>query len=411
MMERKAFVTLLNPKTKQEDTKLCVIELNQRIDYIKNYLLTNYFTNAQFNNTNTFQLGCYLSNEFFPFTNENELLDEELLESICKRRIILKEINEPLFRFNKYSTETILNALKKSNLNEFSNEEQLIRTELAACYRLFDLFGWTDTIYGHLTAKVNSSSSSALVDDEKDEGKKVDNNETPAFLINPFGLHYSEITASSLVKLDLKGEVLHKGSVGDIYGINKAGYVIHSAIHEGRPDIQCVMHIHFAPCAGLSCISKGLIEKLSQTCQILGDISYHKSEGIAVGCDERTRLQNDLGPKNKILILENHGVVTCGESIGEAFLLMYILVEACKIQGEALKNKVVLNEKEKKELKEEFGEIISVSDKVANKSYQVARSLTITGGDGFGRKELCTYMRYLDNLYERNKSLVPSYRV
>ncbi|EFC48274.1 predicted protein [Naegleria gruberi] len=296
---------------------------------------------------------------------------------MIKKKTTNKTIKSDLFRFPKYSTENVLKLLNSGNLEKYSPEEQLIRTELAACYRLFDLFGWTDTVYGHLTARVS-------------DGEKTH------FLINPFGLHYSEITASSLVKVDIDGEIVDPGSTGDLFGINRAGYVIHSAVHEAREDVLCVMHMHYAPCAALSCIEKGFDKTLSQTSSIIGDVAYHKTEGIAVNEEERKRLQNDLGSIKKILILENHGVVTCGESVGEAFLSMFILSESCKIQSEAMSMKSGMN-----------SHIIPVEESISNKSFDIAHGFT---KEGFGRKELCSYMRYLDYLYLSNSSPIPHYR-
>ncbi|KAG2379287.1 hypothetical protein C9374_007426 [Naegleria lovaniensis] len=342
-------------------------------------------TSNQNKNDDAFILGMRdVDGEFVWFEDEEMILDADLLSNLCKRSLIISQkmpqkTRPTLFAFPKYSTENVSKLLSVSHLDQYSLEEQLVRTELAACYRLFDLFGWTDTIYGHLTARV--------VNGDKEH-----------FLINPFGLHYSEITASSLVKVDINGEIVDPGSTGDLFGINRAGYVIHSAVHEARDDISCVMHMHYAPCAGLSCIENGFLKTLSQTSSIIGDVAYHKSEGIAVNAEERKRLQQDLGSKKKILVLENHGVVTCGESVGEAFLSMFILAEACKIQSEAVcMNNGMPN-----------GKMIQVDESIADKSFDIAHGFT---KEGFGRKELCTYMRYLDYLFESGKtSCIPHYR-
>ena len=136
--------------------------------------------------------------------------------------------------------------------DEISKEEWALRVDLAAAYRLLHLFGWDDLIYGHSTVRVPSCSPDA-----------------PAhFLINPFGLHYSEITASSLVKVDVNGEIVHPGSTK--FGINKAGYVLHSAIHMGREDLQAVIHSHAAVATALSCVEGNLLFELSQTAQVVG---------------------------------------------------------------------------------------------------------------------------------------------
>jgi adducin len=272
----------------------------------------------------------------------------------------------------QYSIENVGKILKNSILNEFSEQERQLRIELAACYRLFDMFGWTDTIYGHLTARVPLQ------------------NENPSnhhFLINAFGLLYHEVTASSLIKIDLNGEIIHKGCTGDLFGINRAGYIIHSAIHEARDDIKCVMHCHFAPSSAISCLTEGIISELCQTCQILGDISYHDYEGIAVDKLERERLITDLGKKNKVLILRNHGVVTCGRTVAEAFFLMYTLAEAAKIQINALSASK--------------GNPCLASKETTRKTQEISANFN---REGFGTRELCAYMRKLD-------AIDPSYRL
>lgn len=188
-------------------------------------------------------------------------------------------------------------------------QEQQIRCQLACCYRLVREYGWDDTIYGHLTTRSTLG----------------------GFLINPFGLLYSEICASSLVRVDLDGTILDGGCFADKYGINRAGYVIHSAIHASRQDVHAVFHTHQPDCVAVSCLQSGLLP-ISQTSHILGEVSYHRYEGIAVDEAERDRLTCDLGSTNKVLFLRNHGVVTCGSCIGEALLLMWNTVQACRFQ-------------------------------------------------------------------------------
>ena len=140
----------------------------------------------------------------------------------------------------EYSHSTVSERLSQSCLHEFTDEEAQRRIELAAAYRLFGQKGWNDNIFNHLTAKIHLPS-----------GKE-------AFLINAFGLHYNEVTASSLLTITGDGDVVHKGVVGDIFGVNKAGFVIHSALHRARPDAISVMHCHYAPAAGISCLQAGL---------------------------------------------------------------------------------------------------------------------------------------------------------
>lgn len=277
--------------------------------------------------------------------------------------------------FGASSLEVTLIKRRKSRiqsiLSYFSQREQTLRQELAAAYRMFDKMGWTDTIYGHLTVRVP---------DENDPSKKQ-------FLINPFGLLYSEISASSLIKLDLDGNVIHPGTTN--FPHNDAGYVIHSALHSavGRDmgcEIECVMHCHFSDGIAVSCLREGLIPELCQTAQILGPITYHSYEGIAVDRKERARLQHDLGPRSKVMILRNHGLVTCGKSIGEAFLLMFYLVEACKNQIRAMSA-----------VGGDVSRLMVPVEEIARKTYKIAHGFN---REGFGQRELDAYMRYLDTL-------------
>jgi ribulose-5-phosphate 4-epimerase/fuculose-1-phosphate aldolase len=203
-----------------------------------------------------------------------------------------------------------------------SDEEWEIRCELAAAYRLFHKFGWDEVIYGHLTCRVPNGS---------DEGDV----ENAHFLINPLGLRYDEITASALVTIDIHGNYINRGSTG--MDINQAGYVIHSCIHESRHDMKCVMHCHTIEGSAVSAMKFGLlpISQLSHVA-ISAGVSYHDYEGLAVSEDEKPRLKADLGPDNKVYMLRNHGLLTGGHSIAEAFFWMYYTVHACKIQVAAL---------------------------------------------------------------------------
>jgi len=188
-----------------------------------------------------------------------------------------------------------------STLSKYSPSEQRTRIELAAAYRLFHLFGWTDLIYNHLTAAV-----------PEEDGH---------FLINPFGLLFNEITASSLIKVDLNGNIIDPGNT--TFQINKPGFLLHSCIHKARNDIKSVMHCHSTAGVAVACYKDGLLP-LSQNAHIIySTISYHNYEGIVITTDEQKHIVADLGPKNKILILRNHGLVTCGDSIAEAFFYMY----------------------------------------------------------------------------------------
>jgi ribulose-5-phosphate 4-epimerase/fuculose-1-phosphate aldolase len=196
---------------------------------------------------------------------------------------------------------------------ETTDAEQRTRVDLAACYRLVAHFGMTDLIFNHITARIPG------------DGHQL--------LINPFGLLYEEITASSLIRIDLEGEVLAKGSTP--YGVNRAGYVIHSAVHSARPDVTCVIHTHTRAGVAVSAMPQGLMPISQTALRFSGRTGYHDFEGPAVDAGERQRLVANLGA-NDALILRNHGLLTCGRSIPEAFLLMHRLEAACQIQVSAL---------------------------------------------------------------------------
>ncbi len=195
------------------------------------------------------------------------------------------------------------NSIKK----QVSPEEWEMRVQLAAAYRLVALYGWDDLIFTHISARVPG------------DGHQ--------FLINPYGFLFDEITASSLVKVDLNGKI-----ISDTQNfINPAGFTIHSAIHAAREDAICVLHIHSLHGIAVSTQKEGLLP-LSQTSLFpLSSLSYHDYEGVALNEDEKPRLVNDLGESN-FMILRNHGLLTVGTSVAEAFLFMYLLEASCRIQ-------------------------------------------------------------------------------
>jgi ribulose-5-phosphate 4-epimerase/fuculose-1-phosphate aldolase len=193
-----------------------------------------------------------------------------------------------------------------------SDAEWQTRVELAACYRLIDEYGMTDLIYNHITAKIPG---------------------TEHFLINLYGLLYKEITASSLVKIDLDGNILSKPPTD--YGINKSGYVIHGAIHEARTDVNCVIHTHTRAGMAVSAMDCGLLPLTQTSIRFVNHIAYHDYEGPAIDLDERKRLVADLGP-HSAMIFRNHGLLTCGPSIAEAFNTMYQLELSCRAQVDAM---------------------------------------------------------------------------
>ncbi|XP_042526925.1 alpha-adducin isoform X10 [Dipodomys spectabilis] len=208
---------------------------------------------------------------------------------------------------------TPVNDLRGSDSIAYDKGEKLLRCKLAAFYRLADLFGWSQLIYNHITARVNT--------------------EQEHFLIVPFGLLYSEVAASSLVKINLQGDVVDRGSTN--LGVNQAGFTLHSAIYAARPDVRCIVHIHTPAGAAVSAMKCGLLP-ISPEALSLGEVAYHDYHGILVDEEEKVLIQKNLGPKSKVLILRNHGLVSVGESVEEAFYYIHNLVVACEIQVRTL---------------------------------------------------------------------------
>src|SRR3982751_5383087 len=193
-----------------------------------------------------------------------------------------------------------------------SAEEWEARVNLAACYRLAAHFRMTDLIYTHISARVPGPEHH--------------------FLINAFGLLWDEISASTLVKVTLDGEIVDDPTGN---GSNRAGYVIHSAVHRARPEGQCVMHTHTAAGIAVSAQEDGLLPLSQHAMRFTNSIAYHDYEGLALELDEQARLTRDLGT-HKAMILRNHGLLSCGESVAEAFDLMYYLERACQSQINAM---------------------------------------------------------------------------
>jgi ribulose-5-phosphate 4-epimerase/fuculose-1-phosphate aldolase len=193
-----------------------------------------------------------------------------------------------------------------------SREEWQMRVDLAAAYQLAAIFKWTDLIYTHFSARVPGSED---------------------FLINPYGLMFDEITASNLVRIDEHGKVIDDPL--DL-GYNEAGFVIHGCVHAARPEINCVMHTHTRAGVAVSAMKCGLLPISQHAMRVQQQCTYHDYEGIALDMHERTRMAKDLGKKSKAMILRNHGLLTLGETVREAFELMYYLDCACQIQVDAL---------------------------------------------------------------------------
>ena len=193
-----------------------------------------------------------------------------------------------------------------------SPEEWEARVNLAACYRLIDVYGMTDLIYNHITLRIPG---------------------TEHLLINLYGLLYKEITASSLAKIDVECNILWKPDTD--YGINKSGYVIHGAIHKARPDVACVLHTHTRAGIAVSAMKCGLLPMSQTSMRFHNRIGYHDYEGPAIDLDERVRLVRDLGTHDA-MILRNHGLLTCGATVQQAFNTMYQLELSCRAQVDAM---------------------------------------------------------------------------
>ena len=188
--------------------------------------------------------------------------------------------------------------------------EAELRADLAACYRLFDWLGWTELIFNHITVRV-----------------PVAEGETPQYLINPFGLHYAEVTAANLVRIDLQGNA-RDGSSAEV---NRAGFVIHSALHGARADAHCIMHVHTTAGCAVASKEEGLRHDNFYSAMLYQDVGYHDYEGVTTKLDEQPRLVASLGQRNH-LILRNHGLLAVGPDIPTAFNRLWTLQRACEIQ-------------------------------------------------------------------------------
>jgi len=193
-----------------------------------------------------------------------------------------------------------------------SREEWQVRVDLAAAYQLAAIFKWTDLIYTHFSARVPGGED---------------------FLINPYGLMFDEINASNLVRIDEHGKVIDDPLE---LGYNEAGFVIHGCVHAARPEINCVIHTHTRAGVAVSAMKCGLLPISQHAMRVQRQCTYHDYEGIALDMDERTRMAKDLGGKSKAMILRNHGLLSLGETVREAFELMYFLDCACQIQIDAM---------------------------------------------------------------------------
>ena len=200
-----------------------------------------------------------------------------------------------------------MNQAQPSIREQVSAEEWNLRVDLAACYRLIALHGWSDLVFTHVSARIPGPEHH--------------------FLINPYGMLFEEITASSLIKVDQRCNKLSASE----YPVNPAGFVIHSCIHDAREDVGCVLHTHTRAGVAVSAQKDGVLPISQQSTIVLAALAYHDYEGIAVRDDEQPRLQRDLG-KATFFMLRNHGLLTVGKTVADAFLSMYIFESTCQIQ-------------------------------------------------------------------------------
>ncbi len=201
-----------------------------------------------------------------------------------------------------------MNAVLKPAMHP---DEWKARVQLAACYRIFDMLGWTEMIYNHITVRLPDSVTG---------GQKQ-------FLINPFGLHYSEVTASNLLKIDIAGNKLDDNP----WPVNPAGFTVHAAIHDNVDGAHCVMHTHTTSGLAVACTQGGLAQNNFYSAQLHGMVGYHDFEGITVHADEAPRLLASMGNK-PLLILRNHGLLACGETLPLTLVRLWTLQRACDIQ-------------------------------------------------------------------------------
>jgi ribulose-5-phosphate 4-epimerase/fuculose-1-phosphate aldolase len=243
--------------------------------------------------------------------------------------------------------------------SQVGDEEWKLRVDLAACYRLVALYGWDDLIFTHISARLPGPDHH--------------------FLINPYGMTFDEVTASSLVKIDLEGRKL----MASPYEINPAGFTIHSAIHAARDDARCVLHTHSLNGVAVSATKQGVVPISQQSVFVLSSLGYHDYEGVALHEGEKPRLVRDLGDKS-FLMLRNHGILTVGATIPDAFLLMYLFESACTIQIRAQST---------------HGELITIDPKIVAGATMMAKQVTRSAGGGLAWPGLLRKLDRIDRSY------------
>ena len=244
--------------------------------------------------------------------------------------------------------------------NKVSAEEWQQRINLAACYRLVALYGWDDLIFTHISARVPGPDHH--------------------FLINPYGMMFDEITASSLVKVDLHGNKV----MDSAYDINPAGFTIHSAIHAARENAQCVLHIHSINGVAVSAQKNGVMPLSQQSIFVLSSLAYHNYEGVALRDDEKPRLVHDLGDKN-FLMLRNHGLLTVGATVADAFVAMYFFESTCMMQVRAQAG---------------GGELVRIAQPIIDGAQAQWRKVTHGGGAGLAWPALLRKLDRIDPAYK-----------
>ena len=242
-----------------------------------------------------------------------------------------------------------------SRQHEVSPEEWQVRVDLAAAYRLVAAFHWDDLVFTHISARIPGRHDQ--------------------FLINPYGLMFDEITASSLIKIDADGNKIDESE----YFVNPAGFTIHSAVHAARHDVLCVMHTHTLNGLAVSAQKGGVLPISQQSIFVLSGLGYHDYEGVALNDDEKPRLVADLGPDNNFLMLRNHGLLTVGATVADAFLAMYLFEAVCTIQVRAMSG---------------GSELIPVDPRIIAGAQQQAK--TVTRGAGAGALAWPGLLRRLD---------------